>query len=108
MDTQTLWETVETVDRWTVRVSGELDLDTGPRLREYLAVRIAHCPGVLALDLTDVGFCDSSGLQALVATLRRARLLDRHLVLVVEKDGRLHRLLELAGVIDLFDLEFTP
>jgi anti-anti-sigma factor len=107
MDTDTTWETVEDLDRWTVLVRGELDLDTGPRLREYLAVRVAQCPRVLALDLTDVAFCDSSGLQALVATLRRARLLDRHLVVVVEKEGRLHRLLELAGVVELFDLEFA-
>ncbi len=107
MDTDTTWETVESLERWTVRVSGELDLDTGPRLREYLAGKVAQCPRVLALDLTEVSFCDSSGLQALVATLRRARLLDRHLVLVVDKEGRLHRLLELAGVIELFDLEFV-
>jgi hypothetical protein len=32
-----------------------------PQLREYLAMRIAHCPDVLALDLSDVSFCDSSG-----------------------------------------------
>jgi anti-anti-sigma factor len=107
VDTETLWETVESVGRWTVEVTGELDLDTGPRLREYLAVRVAHCPGVLAVDLSRVGFCDSSGLQALVATLRRARLLNRQLVLVVEKESRVHRLLELAGVVDLFDLEFA-
>ena len=107
MDTQIKWETVEELDRWTVRVAGELDLDTGPQLREYLAMRIAHCPDVLALDLSEVTFCDSSGLQALVATLRRARLLDRRLVLGLEKEGRVHRLLELAGVVDLFELEFT-
>lgn len=107
MDSPTQWDTDEGETRWTVRVAGDLDLDSGPRLREYLAVRIAHCPGTLVVDLTAVVFCDSSGLQALVATLRRARLLDRRLVLVVQKDGRVHRLLELAGVIELFEVELA-
>lgn len=107
MDTQTHWETDQSPERWTVSVTGELDLDTGPRLREYLAGRVAHSPSTLAVDLTAVTFCDSSGLQALVATLRRARLLERRLVLVVGKEGRIHRLLERAGVVDLFELEYA-
>lgn len=108
MDTQAHWETVESPQCWVVRVSGELDLDTGPRLREYLAARIAHCPEVLVADLTDVTFCDSSGLQALLATSRRARLLDRRFVLRAREHGRVHRLLELAGVLELFEVELVP
>ncbi len=107
MDTQTQWDTEKLPERWTIRVNGDLDLDTGPRLREYLAAQVCHCPSALALDLIGVTFCDSSGLQALVATLRRSRLLERRFIVIVEKDGRVHRLLELAGVVDLFELEFA-
>jgi anti-anti-sigma factor len=105
MQTRTHWETTKSPERWTVRVHGELDLDTGPRLRGYLATLVGRCPGVLALDLSEVTFCDSSGLQSLLATRRRARLLELPLVVVLEKDGRVHRLLELCGVVELFDLE---
>ena len=107
MVTDTRWETHQCPERWTVAVTGELDLDSGPRLREHLAAAIGRCPRVLAVDLTGVTFCDSSGMQSVLATLRRARLLDKRLVLVLEKDGRMHRLLQLAGVVDLFELELT-
>ena len=107
MVTDTHWETTPSPERWTVTVTGELDLDSGPRLREHLAAAIGRCPHVLAVDLTGVSFCDSSGMQSLLATLRRSRLLDKRLVLVLEKDSRMHRLLELAGVVDLLELELT-
>ena len=108
IQTRTHWETTRSPERWTVHVCGELDLDTGPRLRGYLATLVGRCPGVLALDMTEVTFCDSSGLQSLLATRRRARLLERPLVVVMERDSRIHRLLELCGVVQLFDLELTP
>ncbi len=99
------WQTDAEGDCLTVRVKGELDLDSGPRLREHLAAELAHRDASqLVLDLTDVTFCDSSGLGALVATQRRARLLDRHLVLVLDRHSQLHRLLELTETLGVFDI----
>src|SRR4051812_13058119 len=72
-------------DRWTVHVHGELDLMTGPQLREHLAGALSRSGGCVVVDLTGTTFCDSSGLGALVATRRRARLLDREMVLRVEE-----------------------
>ncbi len=93
--------------RTTIHVEGELDLDTGPRLRNELVTELGQLAGddaELVLDLAAVTFCDSSGLQALLATLRRARLLDRRLTLVVVPESRLERFLTLAGVRDLFSI----
>ena len=93
--------------RTTVHVEGELDLDSGPRLRDDLASELAQLEGhdaELVLDLSAVDFCDSSGLQALLATLRRARLLSRRMVVVLVPGGRLERFLELAGVRELFEV----
>ena len=92
--------------RTTMHVTGELDLDTGPRLRNELVTELGQLTGdgaELVLDLAEVTFCDSSGLQALLATLRRAGLLGRALTLVIVPESRLDRFLELAGVRELFD-----
>lgn len=92
--------------RTVVLVTGEVDLESGPRLREFLASELAQLHGgVLVLELGGVSFCDSSGLQAFVATLRRAKLLGTELILRVEPGSRFARFLELAGVAELFTLE---
>ena len=48
----------------TVRVIGEVDLATSPQLRECLT----GLDGVVLVDLSDVGFLDSSGLNALIGS----------------------------------------
>ena len=107
----TVWWTERDPARSVVHVTGDIDLDTGPQLREFLAGelnQLAQPAGELVLDTTDVAFCDSSGLQALVATLRRARLLGCRLVLVVSPTARFPRFLRLAGVEDLFEIVAAP
>lgn len=54
-----------------VTVSGEIDVFTAPRLRQYLIDLIAEGRTHLILDLTDVAFLDSTGLGVLVGTLKR-------------------------------------
>jgi anti-sigma B factor antagonist len=108
MDSRTPWTDVVAGDRWTVRVSGELDLATAPALREHLANALSRCGAALVVDLTDVTFCDSSGLGALVATHRRAQLLDRGLALRVREAGRVDRLLDLSALTDHFVVDRVP
>jgi len=100
------WSAVHEPGRTTVAVSGEIDLESGPKLREFLASQLAHLSeGSLVVDARGVTFCDSSGLQAFVATHRRAGLLGTRMVLLVAPGGRFARFLELAGVTDLFRIE---
>jgi anti-sigma B factor antagonist len=77
-----------------VSVVGEIDLATAPRLAETL-VQFAN--GSVTVDLTDVTFIDSSGLNALVAA---HRLLERrHSRLIVRgMTARTERLFEISGV----------
>ncbi|WP_165400269.1 STAS domain-containing protein [Motilibacter rhizosphaerae] len=100
------WYAEHAPGRTTVVVTGEVDLESGPRLRESLASELAQLhSGELVVDATGVTFCDSSGLQAFVATHRRAGLLGTRLVLRVTPGGRFARFLELAGVSELFEIE---
>jgi anti-sigma B factor antagonist len=70
-------------DGWSVaRVAGEVDIATAPKLREQLLAAVSrHGPRVV-LDLTDVGFLDSTGLGVIVGVLKRTRTLGGDLRLV--------------------------
>lgn len=76
-------------DGWIVlAVVGELDLATGPRVRQAV-IRALTTPGRraapprLAIDLSGVDLIDSIGLGVLIGALRRVRAVDGELVLVV-------------------------
>lgn len=57
---------IETTVDGTIRITGSLDLATAPRLRTALAPALTAQSGCLVLDVTELAFCDSSGLSALV------------------------------------------
>ena len=84
-------------------VHGDVDMATASALDDALADAIRESDGVLVVDLSGVGFLDSSGLKVLL----RARALlgreDRALVVVCPL-GRVHRVFELCGVLEVFAL----
>lgn len=55
-----------------LRVSGEIDLVTAPRLEESVTRVLAQRPEILVVDLTDVHFLASAGLSVLVAAHNQA------------------------------------
>lgn len=71
---------------WThVKVTGEVDMQTAPRLKEMLAKTIEGAgttPTPLLVDLMDVAFMDSSGLGALISALKRTQEKDARLALL--------------------------
>jgi anti-anti-sigma factor len=85
-------------------VRGELDLSTGPRLEEEVRLVESEAPEVLVLDLRDVTFFDSTGLQLVLDADVRAREEGRAFV-VAPGDGEPRRILELAEVADRLSLE---
>jgi anti-anti-sigma factor len=87
-----------------IAVRGELDLSTGPRLEEEVRRIEAEAPKVLVLDLREVTFFDSTGLQLVLDADVRAREEGRTFV-VAPGDGEPRRILELAEVADRLNLE---
>lgn len=57
-----------------VTISGEIDIQSGPQLRDQLLGIMRRHGARLALDLADVTFIDCAGINVLLATRRRARL----------------------------------
>ncbi|MFJ9444967.1 STAS domain-containing protein [Kitasatospora sp. NPDC101235] len=84
------------VSPFTVRVRGEIDLDTAPALRCELERALAE-HHVVVLDLSQVTFMDCAGLGALVQARNQADHSGRRLVL--HGTGRpVARLLKLTGL----------
>jgi anti-sigma B factor antagonist len=84
-------------DVHVVAPSGELDLTTSPALELELRRVESTDAREIRLDLSDLRFIDSSGIQLLVAAERRSRWDSGRLVLTRPPEP-VHRVLRMAGV----------
>ncbi|MEU5795870.1 anti-sigma factor antagonist [Streptomyces lavendulae] len=94
---------------WAVlQVRGELDLITSPMLRQRVHDVVAEGHHSLVVDLSDVFFCDSSGVGVLIASRRLIRSCQGQLRLILPDQGaedgsHVNRVLGALGVRRLFD-----
>ena len=82
-------------------ISGELDLYTGPQLRDAVLAATDDGRDHIAVDLNGVTFIDSTGLGVLVACLKRVRERDGALTLIAPDTSPLIRLLSLTGLQEI-------
>jgi anti-sigma B factor antagonist len=86
-----------------VAVTGEVDVHSAPTLRDALMAELDLSPSAVLVDLSDVGFLDSTGLGALVAA--RTIATDRGIALpVVCTNERIVKLFTITGLDSVFDL----
>jgi anti-sigma B factor antagonist len=86
-----------------LRIAGEVDVYSAPQLRERVIQLLADgIPHIIA-DLRGVDFLDSTGLGALVGSLKRLREQDGSLKLVTGA-GRIPQLFRLTGLVRVFAL----
>ncbi len=81
----------------TIEVVGDIDISTSPRLLAEIRALLAGGPSSVVLDLTRVGFCDSSGLSVLVQLNRQCAEAETDLALAPSKVVR--RAIELTGLL---------
>jgi anti-sigma B factor antagonist len=89
---------------WTVvRVTGEIDLFTAPKLREQFLSSLDESgeTGDLLVDLTNVTFMDSTGLGVLIGASRRMNERGGRMGLVCT-EGPVLRVLELTRLNEVF------
>jgi anti-anti-sigma factor len=91
---------------WTVlRVEGELDLVSSPAVRQRVHSAVADGERRVVLDLSGLTFCDSSGINVLIASRRLLRSCNGGLRLVMPQDGaHVNRVFAALGVRTLFDI----
>lgn len=97
-------ERQQTNGKVRIVIRGELDMETGPRAEEELRRAEDGRPAVIVLDLREVTFFDSTGLQLVLDADVRAREEGRTFI-VAPGDGEPRRVLELAEVTDRLNLE---
>ncbi|MFD7707695.1 STAS domain-containing protein [Streptomyces sp. NPDC059785] len=95
---------------WAVlQVTGEMDLMTSPVVRQGVHDAVADGRHSLVLDLSDVLFCDSSGVGVLIASRRLMHSCGGRLRLILPAQGavdgsHVNRVLAALGVRRLFDV----
>ncbi|MEU8633979.1 STAS domain-containing protein [Amycolatopsis sp. NPDC048633] len=87
----------KTADVIVVEVGGEIDACTAPRLEAALAEHVRAGPGVLRVDLGEVGFLGAAGLQVLARAQRDAEAAGVHLVV---DPGRSHAAVRALQLLD--------
>ncbi|UYQ62785.1 STAS domain-containing protein [Streptomyces peucetius] len=95
---------------WTVlHVRGELDLVSSPVVRQRVHDAVAAGRHDVVLDLSEVFFCDSSGVGVLIAARRLMRSCRGRLRLILpargaEDGSHVNRVLGALGVRRLFEV----
>ncbi|SCG74865.1 STAS domain-containing protein [Micromonospora coxensis] len=88
-----------------LRLVGELDVSTAGELNEAIDRLAAEGERHLLLDLTDLTFCDSTGIAAFVRGDNRASA-DGGWLRVIGATGRVDRVLQVTGLADV--LRYGP
>ena len=95
-------EIKEDGDAIIVAFSGDVDLESSPAARKILLECVGKHKPVL-VDLSKVGYIDSSGVASLVESLQSARKKGSDLLLVAVSEGAL-RVLQLARLDKVFTI----
>ncbi|WP_327308641.1 STAS domain-containing protein [Streptomyces sp. NBC_01298] len=92
-----------------VRVSGEMDISRVDEVRAQLleAVTRAGGPTDIVVDLSELTFCDSAGLNLLLRARLQAVESGRTLRLAAP-NAQMLRLLEITGSLPLFPIDTAP
>jgi anti-anti-sigma factor len=84
-----------------IAISGELDMASAPAVRRRLASVLRDHPEVAVVDLRNVGFIDSAGIHALLASRSQAIAGGTRLV-VIRPTGSADRAFALSGLDEFF------
>jgi anti-anti-sigma factor len=93
-------------DVHVLRVHGELDLGTVPSLcRRMSRLRERGARPIAVIDLSELEFCDSPGLRALLGEAREAECCGGRMRVVAPASGVARRLFDVCGVHELIDVD---
>jgi len=97
-------ETTKSPEETLIAVRGKVTLYSSPELRKQLLEAAADSVGRMAVNLSEVGYIDSSGVATLVEGLMMARESGTVFTLV-EPSQAVMRVLELARLDSVFEIE---
>ncbi|KAB7663464.1 anti-sigma factor antagonist [Bacillus sp. B1-b2] len=86
-----------------VKITGEIDAYTAPKLRERIFSYSEKEGIVMVIDLSEVNYMDSTGLGVFVGLFKNVRSNNGEFKLV-GLSSRLIRLFEITGLADIIDI----
>lgn len=99
-------------DAMEFELSGELDLSNAPALKDVLERAVDNRERVnaapmtrLILDLRQLRFIDSRGIEALISTKRLCLRSNVQLHVKVDEDSQVRRVLHLAGMAEFLGVD---
>ncbi len=90
-----------------IAVAGEVDLYTSPELRSAIMNAVPATDAGLEVELSGVGYMDSSGVATLVEGFKSAREKSKTFVLLSPSPSVM-KVLELARLDSVFEIERAP
>jgi anti-sigma B factor antagonist len=89
-------------------LAGEIDLYTAPRLQSELTATLSGAePAQIVVDMSAVEFCDSTGMNVLLAAHRLARERGGDLALAAPRPA-VRKILEVTGLRSVFTVHDNP
>src|SRR5262249_61485859 len=98
------YRSVRVSDEATLTVGGEIDLATAESLYARASALVDGSTTVLVLDLSEVTFCDSLGVAALVRIYRHANGLNCRLR-VTNLRPHIAHVLQISGLDQVFEIQ---
>ncbi|MER7247573.1 STAS domain-containing protein [Kribbella sp. NPDC000426] len=101
------------VDAWTsngvqvVRISGEVDLTNAAEVRDAISRVASVDESVIAIDLTETAYLDSSGIAMLFRLAERLNHSRQELRVIVPPDSPLRAALELTDLPQTIPVQHT-
>ena len=94
--------------RIVMSLGGEIDLYTAPRLHgELVTILSGDAPVQIVVDMSGVDFCDSTGMNVLLAAHRRAREQGGDLELAAPRPA-IRKILQVTGLESVFTVLEDP
>jgi anti-sigma B factor antagonist len=94
-------------ERVVLRVCGDLDLETAPRLLAGAEPHLDTGDGGLVIDLSEVTFIDSSGLSVLIRINQRVTAANRRLA-IIAPPPHVAKAFEITGLNQVLPLRSHP
>ena len=88
-----------------LHLSGELDLASAPTLLAALEASIAH-GGTIRLDLTELTFMDSTGINAVLRAIHQ--LGERGRLVMLHPTPAVRRVIEICGLDEMIEITNDP
>jgi anti-sigma B factor antagonist len=87
-----------------VAISGEIDMETAPIAWQSIVEALANCDGRVVVDLSEVSFIDSQGINALLRVYRDCGIDDGRLA-VRSPQSQARKVFEITGLDKIIPID---